>query len=68
VHYTAVLPVAALLEFIGYINRQDLVHHFGAWNYLFSLLSILVAPVILGARLKLLQRIVRVHVGFTLQR
>ena len=48
-HYTTVLPTVALLELIGYAERREMVLSFGAWPYLFSTASLLIAPVILGA-------------------
>ena len=47
-HYTTVLPVTAVLELLGYCERRELILVFGAWSYLFSLMAILVAPVILA--------------------
>lgn len=47
-HYTSVVPIAALIELIGYGCRIDMTKGFGAWNYLFTTVSLLVAPVILA--------------------
>ena len=47
-HLTAVLPAVAILELFGYAERQEMIVSFGAWPYLFSSASILIAPVILG--------------------
>lgn len=47
-HFTAVLPSAAILELMGYSLRRELILKFGAWSYLFSTISLLIAPVILA--------------------
>lgn len=47
-HYTNVLPATCLIELIGYAERRNLILNFGAWPYLFSLLALLVAPVVLA--------------------
>jgi hypothetical protein len=47
-HYTIVLPIATILELIGFAERREMRLQFGAWSYLFSTMSILIAPVILG--------------------
>ena len=47
-HFTAVLPSAAILELIGYGVRRDMILHFGAWPYLISTVTLLIAPVILA--------------------
>jgi len=47
-HYTTVLPVAAIIELIGYGCRSGMARQFGAWNYLFSTSSLLIAPVIVA--------------------
>ena len=47
-HFTTVLPGAAIIELIGYGARRDMILQFGAWSYLFSQISILIAPVILA--------------------
>lgn len=57
-HYTNVLPASCLIELIGYVERRDLILEFGAWPYLFSLISLLVAPVVLGACFWTLSRMV----------
>lgn len=47
-HYSSVLWISAVIELIGYAARRDMIMKFGAWDYLFSTISLLIAPVILA--------------------